>query len=821
MKKRWVSFMILSLLMMAMSTLTSCGKKTYDMSGISFNDASFVYDGEVHSIEIEGTLPEGVTVTYLKNNKINARIYEVIASIKENNKKYNPIEDLKANMTIVKKDLSNIKMNDKTVTYDGKEQSIEIEGKLPEGVTVTYLNNNQVNAGVYEVVASLTDTTGNYMVKESLTASLTIEKKVIDNISFNNKTVPYNGEAHFIEIEGELPEGVTVSYDINGIIRAGSYEVTASFTDTTGNYIVPLDMKATLDIVMDGTYHEVCFIADDKEVYFCAVEHGKTIEDIPAVPYKEYYDGKWLFDFDTVILQDTLIYCEYVVSVDVAEAVENLYMDYTVKYKDPNTNEEYSVFVEDTPDCDEVYYYSEKSQKGYYFDKNDDAYSIYFDRKNKPTYNSNSKINKDLAREILSLINIKESFISAEWQLQFVDNGYVYNSKDAKVIASCVFLNDGIGDQFVYSVSVGIDIKGKLTNFTTYDQNGNIIVSSNITRIGVTGAFEEYPVLNNEIDSLLFNKWIITSIDEGALFGEVNNIFEINNEGILMTNLNDTSNEQYSFSSLTKDGAFIFLNSEHKKIEVTINDSDLFIKLYDNENNKIGEGKASTYSKFNFFNAVNNLDYVVEKIIPDDFGYSYVTEYNALEAYYIYDKGNQTDIVVVIQFENVEQLIENYFNGDRNLYNLNCYLGNAYDNFLAVYSPLGSSIMYNITNQLNKNYVEPDSSKYIEVKDNCSSLEYLIEAMESLGYTIYNKDNPGEYVHNISMIMNDTSCVDVYFFEIKEEYFTQYGCIVVYEENKIYWGENGFSNVDIYGGYSSAICDLLGILFTWGYAQTI
>ena len=128
MKKRWVSFMILSLLMMAMSTLTSCGKKTYDMSGISFNDASFVYDGEVHSIEIEGTLPEGVTVTYLNNNKINAGVYEVIASFEGDNKKYNPIEDLKANMTIVKKDLSNIKMNDKTVTYDGKEQSIEIEG---------------------------------------------------------------------------------------------------------------------------------------------------------------------------------------------------------------------------------------------------------------------------------------------------------------------------------------------------------------------------------------------------------------------------------------------------------------------------------------------------------------------------------------------------------------------------------------------------------------------------------------------------------------------------------------------------------------------
>jgi hypothetical protein len=118
-----------------------------------------------------------------------------------------------------------------------------------------------------------------------------------------------------------------------------------------------------------------------------------------------------------------------------------------------------------------------------------------------------------------------------------------------------------------------------------------------------------------------------------------------------------------------------------------------------------------------------------------------------------------------------------------------------------------------------------DYVAYIVTEENYNTYKNDLKKLDNLiycnFYTIYNKDNPGEYAHNISMIMNDTSCVDVYFFEIKDEYFTQYGCIVVYEENKIYWGENGFSNVDIYGGYSSAICDLLGILFTWGYAQTI
>ena len=42
-------------------------KATYDMSGVTFDDASFPYDGLVHELTISGTLPDGVSVSYTDN----------------------------------------------------------------------------------------------------------------------------------------------------------------------------------------------------------------------------------------------------------------------------------------------------------------------------------------------------------------------------------------------------------------------------------------------------------------------------------------------------------------------------------------------------------------------------------------------------------------------------------------------------------------------------------------------------------------------------------------------------------------------------------
>ena len=77
-------------------------------------------------------------------------------------------------------------------------------------------------------------------------------KKDITGITFSDKEFAYDGEEHFLEIEGTLPNGVTVNYIGNGQKEVGDYIVTASFSDSTGTYNVPNDMTAKLTIYNNG-----------------------------------------------------------------------------------------------------------------------------------------------------------------------------------------------------------------------------------------------------------------------------------------------------------------------------------------------------------------------------------------------------------------------------------------------------------------------------------------------------------------------------------------------------------------------------------------
>ena len=77
-------------------------KADYDMSGITFEPDSFTYDGQAHSLEIAGTLPDGVTVTYEGNGKVNAGTYTVTAKFAGDYANYNTIDDMTAMLTIAK-----------------------------------------------------------------------------------------------------------------------------------------------------------------------------------------------------------------------------------------------------------------------------------------------------------------------------------------------------------------------------------------------------------------------------------------------------------------------------------------------------------------------------------------------------------------------------------------------------------------------------------------------------------------------------------------------------------------------------------------------
>lgn len=158
---------------------TGCGggnveKPSYDMSGISFEDASYTYDGEAHSLAISGTLPEGVTVEYIGNGKTDAGTYTVTADF-TGSAEFQTIEDMSATLLINKStyDISGISFNDSIVVYDGKAHSLEIEGDLPEGVSVIYTGNEQITSGEHIVTANFVGSS-NYEPMGSKTATLTI-----------------------------------------------------------------------------------------------------------------------------------------------------------------------------------------------------------------------------------------------------------------------------------------------------------------------------------------------------------------------------------------------------------------------------------------------------------------------------------------------------------------------------------------------------------------------------------------------------------------------------------------------------------------------
>ena len=79
-------------------------KASYNMSGVTFADQTVVYDGEPHSLEISGTLPSGVTVSYTGNGQTEIGEYTVTATFTvADPANYNEIPALTATLTIVEK----------------------------------------------------------------------------------------------------------------------------------------------------------------------------------------------------------------------------------------------------------------------------------------------------------------------------------------------------------------------------------------------------------------------------------------------------------------------------------------------------------------------------------------------------------------------------------------------------------------------------------------------------------------------------------------------------------------------------------------------
>lgn len=209
---------------------------TIDMSGISFTNKEFTYDGLVHSLKIEGKLPEEITKeNYTGNDQINKGTYSVNVSFEYDTANYKVVKDLTANLTINEKELEESMFESlPSVSYTGNKHEPEIKGTyskmtLIKGTdfTVTYQNN--IEKGTAKAIVSGIN---NY------TGTVTLEFEIGDSDLVKVKNIREELEtAYGTVLSGELndlPETLPVK-NSNGSVNFWMSSSTALSVDAQGN----------------------------------------------------------------------------------------------------------------------------------------------------------------------------------------------------------------------------------------------------------------------------------------------------------------------------------------------------------------------------------------------------------------------------------------------------------------------------------------------------------------------------------------------------------------------------------------------------------
>ena len=149
--------------------------------------------------------------------------------------------------------------------YDGTEKAITVTGVLPDGVTVQYVSNSGIDAGVYNATANLS---GNGYKPLNLSATLTINKINMTGLSLENDSVEYDSFEHSIYITGNPPTDATIVYtyngaEVSGVTETGVYTVSATIKHKNYN-----DFTATATLTIKTTEKRLYSVNNSGTVYF-------------------------------------------------------------------------------------------------------------------------------------------------------------------------------------------------------------------------------------------------------------------------------------------------------------------------------------------------------------------------------------------------------------------------------------------------------------------------------------------------------------------------------------------------------------------------
>lgn len=229
-------------------------KADYDMSAVRWDySAPKVFNGREQSVMLE-QLPNGIQAYYTGNEGKEAGRYTAKAMLTVSDPaNYNTPSVADCDWEIEKADydMSSVSWGYEpgVFTYDGSRKTIELNG-LPEHVTASYNENSADRAGRYTATASFETSDSNFRAPEPIRIDWCIDKADYD---MSGAAWDYDGSFVFdgmpkrIQLTG-IPEGVSVSYEGNTAVNAGSYKAIARFGIDTSDFNVPEEMVCEWEI---------------------------------------------------------------------------------------------------------------------------------------------------------------------------------------------------------------------------------------------------------------------------------------------------------------------------------------------------------------------------------------------------------------------------------------------------------------------------------------------------------------------------------------------------------------------------------------------
>lgn len=299
-------FRIACLLFVALFVLTSCEMTPgtgdgpvevteYMVKALKFNDQVVEYDGEPHSIFIDNIYEEqGVEITYSQNEFTEPGTYTVVATVKFNGKNYIKsasltIDKYASNLVADAAQTINLKTDELAIKYsidNEVQKDLVILDEMGEEINITDI----AVPGVYNLEVYLKE--ADYY-KESNHVNITVN--VIESqfdVVFASKKVIADGNAHAVELEGELPEGYSVAYENNTGSEDGKYFALAHIKDANNEIV---ETHRAVLIIDNPEHEEFKQYLDDFFVFY--LEDDQLSVNIfcqnPANFGLEHYEASW------------------------------------------------------------------------------------------------------------------------------------------------------------------------------------------------------------------------------------------------------------------------------------------------------------------------------------------------------------------------------------------------------------------------------------------------------------------------------------------------------------------------------------------------